>query len=83
MGKGSDTDGDGGTLPTLACQGHRDNTGGGKRPPPPVRHADALEGSERAACYHCQVRQGVRTEETEAERRGDAGDRGEVLSGLW
>ena len=85
-GKGIDADVDAGTLFTPSCQGHSDHPGGGKPPPsmvPPVRYAGALEGAEREAYYHHPVCQGGVAEETASGGRGYAGERGEVLSGLW
>ena len=57
-GTDNDADGDQGTLLAPACQRHHDHTGGGKTPPPmvfPQQLSVALEGSERAKCYHRSV----------------------------
>ena len=47
-GTSGDADGNEGTIPTPACQGHRDCTGGWQPPPPTVplvQHAGSLESS--------------------------------------
>ena len=47
-----------------------------------VRHDGPLKGSERAAHHHCSVCQEGGTEDTAVGRRGDAGECGEVFTGL-
>ena len=83
---GSDTDGDAGPLFSPACIGYRYYTGGGQPPPPtvpPVQHTGALMSAEWVASCHSSVRQGGGYKLTVDGRRGDAGECGEGLSGLW
>ena len=85
MVTGGDADSDEGKIPTRACKGHRDHTGGGQPHPPtanPVRYSGAMEGSEKVSPNHLLVNQWGGTEETAVGRRGDTGERGEGLSGL-
>ena len=79
---GGDKDGDVGSL---ACQGYRNNFGGGKNTPPTVslmQHAGALTCTEREAHCHCPVRQGGGKEALMVGGGGAAGDFGEGLPGL-
>ena len=85
MGTGNDADIYEGKIPTPVCKGHLDHTRVGQPLPPmvtKVRHAGALEGSERVARHHRVVCQGVGTEETADGIRGDVGESGEGLSCL-
>ena len=85
LGTGGDAGVDDIIIPTRACQGHFDHTGGVQPPLPMVplvKHDDALEGSKLAAYDHRSVYQGVVTEDILDARRLNVGERGEGLSVL-